>query len=397
MGFCSGPLRFWLLQRATLANAAPPPELVEEMIERAPDRVAAILAAWRGGGMVHRQVAIRQIARPVAPERSLSGDLETIALTGALDVDVNVRQAALGLLRDRQHPAAAALAAAQLSDPDPQVRLLGLNALKPMAAGIAVPTLIPLLDDPDPWIVTMALKLLERWADQPFGIKLSEATPVEDPETGLTEFRAGSEAKARAAAAQAKAWWVAHQNEFPPVRLELPAGVLSARLPVPAGDFRLRTIEGQDLRLSDFRGQVVLLNFWTTWCPACVSEMPELIALQARHAGTLAIIGVSLDLVPDGHGHIGGHPAVEEPTQADEDHDHHDGAAAARQRVREKVIRTVKARGLNYPVLLDEHNEVGGRFNGGELPTTVIIDAEGYVRRRFVGARRLAVFEAMIA
>jgi hypothetical protein len=60
------------------------------------------------------------------------------------------------------------------------------------------------------------------------------------------------------------------------------------------------------------------------------------------------------------------------------------------------VARTVKARGINYPILLDEHNEVGGRFNGGELPTTVIIDAEGFVRRRFVGARSLAVFEAMV-
>ena len=67
------------------------------------------------------------------------------------------------------------------------------------------------------------------------------------------------------------------------------------------------------------------------------------------------------------------------------------------QKIRDKVIRTVKARGINYPVLLDEHNEVGGRFNGGALPTTVIVDAQGEVRRRFVGARSLPVFEAMIA
>jgi hypothetical protein len=64
--------------------------------------------------------------------------------------------------------------------------------------------------------------------------------------------------------------------------------------------------------------------------------------------------------------------------------------------VREKVARTVKVRGINYPILLDEKNEIGGRFNGGELPTTVIVDANGNVRRRFVGARSLPVFEAMI-
>jgi hypothetical protein len=56
----------------------------------------------------------------------------------------------------------------------------------------------------------------------------------------------------------------------------------------------------------------------------------------------------------------------------------------------------VKARRINYTVLLDPKNAVGGQFNGGELPTTVIIDAEGRVRRRFIGERNLTVFRAMI-
>ena len=75
----------------------------------------------------------------------------------------------------------------------------------------------------------------------------------------------------------------------------------------------------------------------------------------------------------------------------------HEATAAALERVREKVARTARTRGINYPILLDEKNEVGGRYNGGELPTTVLVDAQGKVRRRFVGARNLAVFEAMIA
>jgi hypothetical protein len=61
------------------------------------------------------------------------------------------------------------------------------------------------------------------------------------------------------------------------------------------------------------------------------------------------------------------------------------------------VARAVQARGINYPVLLDPDNEVGGRFNGGELPTTVILDASGRVRRRFIGERSLKVFKAMLA
>jgi hypothetical protein len=124
--------------------------------------------------------------------------------------------------------------------------------------------------------------------------------------------------------------------------------------------------------------------------------MPELIALQKQHGEQLAIIGVSLDFVPDSHGHIGGHPAVEEQgAHAEEDLNQRNSAAL--KKVRDKVARTVKARGINYTILLDEKNEVGGRFNGGELPTTVIVDTNGNVRHRFVGARGLAVFEAMIA
>jgi peroxiredoxin len=65
--------------------------------------------------------------------------------------------------------------------------------------------------------------------------------------------------------------------------------------------------------------------------------------------------------------------------------------------IRAKVSRTAKKLGINYTVLMDESNEVGGRFNGGELPTTVLVDPQGNVRRRFVGARALPVFEAMLA
>ena len=64
--------------------------------------------------------------------------------------------------------------------------------------------------------------------------------------------------------------------------------------------------------------------------------------------------------------------------------------------MRAKVIRTVAERGINYPVLLDENNAVGARYNGGELPTTVIVDPQGNVRRRFIGTRSLPVFEAMV-
>ena len=276
-------------------------------------------------------------------------------------------------------------------------RDLGLQHLKPLPPAVGIPLVIPLLDDADPLILTLSIKLLEHWSGQNFAIKISDTVATENETTGLKEYSDANLEKAKAGAARAMTWWAEHQSEFPPVKLKVPPEAYSTRRPVPAGDFQLRTLEGKHVKLSDFRGKVVLINFWTTWCTACVSEMPELIALQKKHADNLVIVGVSLDYVPDSHGHIGGHAAVEEQKHSDGDHDDHEANAAALKRVREKVARTVKARGINYPILLDEKNEVGGRFNGGELPTTVIVDAQGNVRRRFVGARNLPVFEAMIA
>jgi len=389
------PLRGRIAQSAALANPAPPPELLEEVIETSKERATTILATWNTGGIIHRQVAVRAIARLATPASALTPELETILLTGALDVDMNVRETALGILQDRNHAALAALAAAQLRDPDPQVRLLGLTYLKRVEARLGVPTIIPLLGEDNPLMVATGLKLLENWSGQNFGVKLSEALGSDNEQTGLTGFSEASRERVQAGAGRAHAWWAEHQAEFPPVRLEVPRVTFTARQPVPAGDFSLRALDGRLVRLRDFRGKVVLLNFWTTWCPACVGEMPALIALQKRHADRLAIIGVSLDFVPDSHGHIGGRPAVEEQGQKHDAHDH-DNSAALKQ-VRDKVARTAKARGINYTILLDENNEIAGRFNGGELPTTVIVDAEGNVRRRFVGARSLPVFEAMIA
>jgi thiol-disulfide isomerase/thioredoxin len=384
-------------ESATLANPAPPPQLVEEIIEKSPDRPAAILAAWNTGKIIHRETAIRAISRVVSTDQSLPSELESIVLSGALDVDMNVREAALGILRERNHPALAALAAAQLRDADPQVRLLGLHHLKRVQASLGVPTIIPLLDDEDdPLIVATGLKLLENWSGENFGVKLRDTASFENEKSGLQEFPESSHEKARAGASRARAWWAVHHAEFPPVQLQVPREAIRARKPVAAGDFSLRALDGRRVQLRDFRGKVVLLNFWTTWCTVCVSEMPGLIALQKQHGDRLVIIGVSLDFVPDSHGHIGGHATVEEQAHEAKEPDAHERNSEALKKVREKVARTAKVRGINYPILLDEKNEIGGRFNGGELPTTVIVDASGNVRRRFVGARSLPVFEAII-
>jgi hypothetical protein len=101
--------------------------------------------------------------------------------------------------------------------------------------------------------------------------------------------------------------------------------------------------------------------------------------------------------VPDSHGHEYGH-------HHDHDHDHDHGhehpqpdqRLSEMEKIRKKVNRMAGKLDINYPVLLDPSGKVGARFNGGELPANVLIDADGFARRRFIGSRSLPVLEAMI-
>lgn len=391
------PLRRHVEERGILANEAPPVDAVREFIEHAPHSSAVLLAAWKSGKIAHREAAILSFAQVFPAGTPLPPEFEDLLLSAALDADLNVRESALELLERRSDPALPGLAAEQLKDFDIQVRLLGLNHLKSVKPAIGVPMVVPFLDDADPFVVTTALKLLERWNGQNFGVRLSETTSFENEQTGLQEYRAGSSDKARAGAERAKIWWAAHRTGFSSMPLEVPTRTGAGAQLLSAPDFQLRTLDGQKVRLSEFRGKVVLINFWTTWCSACLSEMPELIALQREHQDNLVILGISLDYVPDEHGHVGGHSAAEKPAHDDDRNNGAEQKVEALAKLRDKIARTVKARGINYPVLLDERNEAGGRYNGGELPTTVIVDAKGNVRRRFVGARSLQVFQAMLS
>lgn len=389
------PIRERLVQWAVMSNRAPSAGAVSRMIQNASDPRQALFTAWEGGGVVHRQVAIRHLPRLFPVDDVLPPEAEATLVSAAYDADVSVREVALSVLAERDHALLPSIAVGQLEDVDPEVRLLGLRYLKLAPSRVGVPLGVELFDDPDLRVVNHALRLIERWSGEDFGVALSDTVKVVDPVSGLAVYQEAGVANVRAALVQARGWWQLHEADFPPVDLaSVPVGQ-KPRLVSP-GDFALRDLEGQTVRLSDFRGRTVLINFWTTWCTACVAEIPALIALQEKHIDELVVLGVSLDFVPDSHGHLGGHAAVEDQGHSDGHHDDEESARAARTRVRRKVERIADLRGVNYPILLDEHNEVGGLFNGGELPTTVIIDGQGVMRRRFIGARAVEVFEAMV-
>ena len=124
----------------------------------------------------------------------------------------------------------------------------------------------------------------------------------------------------------------------------VPAGALVGQ---PAPDFALRSLQGENVRLSEHFGEVVLINFWATWCGPCRQEMPLLDEIYGkyRRAG-LVLFSVNLD----------------------ED----ENVAAAKE-----MAQTLK---ISYPVLVDVRKEVARAYQTGTMPLTVLIDREGVVR-----------------
>ena len=129
-----------------------------------------------------------------------------------------------------------------------------------------------------------------------------------------------------------------------------------------APDFTLPQLDGQDLRLSSYRGRVVLLDFWASWCEPCRVETPHLMELQQKYGDRgLEIIGVSMDDTPD-------------PARTFFQQFH-----------------------INYPVVMG--NAKIGELYGGVLglPIAFLIDRDGRISAKHIGATDPAVFDKEIA
>ena len=124
----------------------------------------------------------------------------------------------------------------------------------------------------------------------------------------------------------------------------------------------LKDLGGRALRLSDYKGKVVVLNFWATWCPPCRAEMPDLIKMQREYRSRgLQVVGIT-------------YPPEE--------------IAEVRQFVRKL--------GVNYPIALGT-SETKSLFDETEtLPLTIVIDREGKVRERIEGILLPQEFEQKI-
>jgi peroxiredoxin len=113
----------------------------------------------------------------------------------------------------------------------------------------------------------------------------------------------------------------------------------------PAANFTLKSAAGENVRLSEYRGQVVLINFWASWCGPCRQEMPELDNIHQKYSGLgFTVFGVNVE---------------------------QDRAMA------DKVLRDIP---VSFPILFDDTNRVSELYGVDAMPVTVLVDRRGEIR-----------------
>lgn len=137
---------------------------------------------------------------------------------------------------------------------------------------------------------------------------------------------------------------------------------------IPAIDFTLVDQYGETHTLSDYKGKVVFLNFWATWCPPCRMEMPDIEEVykeRGKNAEDVIILGVS-------------------------------GPNLGREGSKEEIIEFLKEEGYTYPVVFDETGDIMATYSIQSLPTTFIIDRDGNIVDYVLGAMSKETMENII-
>ena len=143
---------------------------------------------------------------------------------------------------------------------------------------------------------------------------------------------------------------------------ELEEGIITEKEWGNAPDFTLPKLDGNSLTLSDFKGKVIILDFWTTWCPPCRREIPDFVELYEKYKDEgLLIIGVSLD---------GGDSR--------------------------SVKQFSKNYKINYPIVLGNFNITEDYGGIRAIPTTFVIDGKGNIKEKYIGYQPRATFEEVV-
>lgn len=130
----------------------------------------------------------------------------------------------------------------------------------------------------------------------------------------------------------------------------------------PAPDFELQTLDGKTIRLSDYKGKPVLVNFWATWCGPCRAEFPDFQKAWTDNADQLVIIGINNTTTDD----------------------------------KSQVPAFLDEYGITFPIVLDESGDTANAYNILGLPTSIFIDRNGVISEVFTGPLNKAYIEAKL-
>jgi peroxiredoxin len=151
-------------------------------------------------------------------------------------------------------------------------------------------------------------------------------------------------------------------KEFTNDSLDFKIGIDAGNL---APDFELTTLDGKKLKLSDYKGKKVILNFWATWCPPCKAEVPDMVKFYSSYKDKdIVILGVNL-------------------TQSEKD--------------QRSVRDFVNSYGITYPVPLDMESTVAEVYRVTAIPTSYIIDTNGIISEKVVGPMDFEAMKSMVA
>lgn len=125
----------------------------------------------------------------------------------------------------------------------------------------------------------------------------------------------------------------------------------SNRDDVKAPNFSLKSVDGKTINLSDYKGKIVIIDFWATWCPPCRKGIPDLISIQKEYNKDVVIIGISLDDA----------------------------------RTIKEVPGFIKDYGVNYPIVYGDENVVNAYGGIRSIPTAFVIDKKGNIVDKHIG------------
>jgi peroxiredoxin len=133
-----------------------------------------------------------------------------------------------------------------------------------------------------------------------------------------------------------------------------------------APDFELTTLNGEKVKLSDYKGKKVILNFWATWCPPCKAEMPHMQKYYEKNAEkeNVEILAVNLTSMDDG---------------------------------KDKVQEFADGYELTFPIPLDVDGGIGEEYRAFTIPTTYMVDTKGLIQHKIVGPMNEDMMAEMVS